>query len=170
MKNASAGVCLAVTVMMTAPAVLAAPLEVQSSSSDEDSFQVSWLWDTTAATGESDVPLSSWSVSLTAFSNAEQSVVNVFAQHLAALHPGEPEPGMPFTVAAQPGGRQRIAHNAHGDHWDSFSLSISAVQPDGKALIVLSGVHAVPEPGTWALFAAGLGVAGIGARLRMGRR
>ena len=112
-----------------------------------------------------------WEIRINFNSLVSPAIVDGYAQHYTAPHPGEVVPNTPwafsFTTAVVPdsAGPTDVPHpfsTYTGDHFDRFYAEISAVP--GGYLINVSGCH-IPEPADYAAL-AGLGLVGFGAYRR----
>lgn len=91
--------------------------------------------------------------------------------HFVAPHVGETSPGPTWSITAVTstyGVGSYGATLAHGGHADIYDLKLTG-NAGGSTTVNLHAVHAVPEPETYAMMLAGLGIIGAIARRRKTR-
>ena len=104
----------------------------------------------------------------------------VQAQHVVAPHGGETLLGPVYSVvlggslgvtgfdsqmAPHNGGTWQSPANISNPHWDHFTYSV-ATNADGTGTATLYAIHPVPEPETYAMLLAGLGLMGVMVKRR----
>jgi hypothetical protein len=111
-----------------------------------------------------------WEIRINFNSLVSPAIVDGYAQHYTAPHPGEvvPNTAWPFSFTTPPGGTagptdvEHLRKDGSGDHFDRFYAEVSQVP--GGWLVNVTGCH-IPEPADYAAL-AGLGLVGFGAYRR----
>jgi len=165
------------------PASLAldlAPTVVTDTATD---LKVQWTWDLLNASSTlnllSTPKLVNWNVSLASYAKSvslpdlgsfSMLAATLDAQHVSAPHSGDAATGDAFhhiwvqsNVPSFSGSTTSLVAHA-GAHSDSYTFD--AVRTGGDVQFTLTAVHAVPEPETYAMLLAGLGLVGAAARRR----
>ncbi|GAA5175786.1 hypothetical protein GCM10025771_08900 [Niveibacterium umoris] len=150
-------------------------------------LKVQWSWDLVNASSSlsllSDPKLTNWTVSLAAFNKSvtipdigsfSLLAAGVDAQHVTAPHSGDAATGDLYKYVWTQSNIGTFSTSATtllshpGAHSDTYTFE--SVRTGGSNVtFTLSAVHAVPEPETYAMLLAGLGVIGATARRRRGR-
>lgn len=165
------------------PASLAldlAPTVITDTATD---LKVQWTWDLLNASSTlnlfSTPKLVNWNVSLASYTKSvsvpdlgsfAMLAATLDAQHVSAPHSGDAGTGDAFhyvwvqsNVSSFSGSTTSLLAHA-GAHSDTYTFD--AVRTGGDVQFTLTAVHAVPEPETYAMLLAGLGLVGAAARRR----
>lgn len=168
------------------PASLAldlAPTVVTDTATD---LKVQWTWDLLNASSTlnlfSTPKLVNWNVSLASYTKSvslpdlgsfSMLAATLDAQHVTAPHSGDAATGDAFhyvwvqsdVPSFSSSTTSLVAHA--GAHSDTYTFE--AVRTGGDVQFTLTAVHAVPEPETYAMLLAGLGLVGAVTRRRLMR-
>lgn len=120
-------------------------------------------WDVTSLDGALDQSI------VTTYGTLSLDMASIEAEHAYAPHSGETNPGPAFmsVLAADGWTATKTSTLSHG-HPDNYTFTLTS-NADGTANISLTAVHAVPEPETYAMMMAGLGLMGAIVRRRKSR-
>jgi hypothetical protein len=175
---------LAVPVKATPmPAALSLDLTPTVVTDTMTELKLQWTWNLASATSSLDFfstpQLKYWDVDLSAatqlvsvplIGSFSLLTAGINAQHVVAPHSGDAPAGNAFsyvwaesnTPVFTTAYSETLAHP--GAHSDLYTFE--SARSGGDVTFVLTAVHAVPEPETYAMLLAGLGLVGAAARRR----
>ena len=177
MRVTLAAIALTICTAAAAPS-RAAPLELVSLTETAEVLHIAWWWDTSVSLDDDVSALSHWNINLALFSGNGSSgpVINVYGRHESNFHSNDELPAMAYSAVLAPGLPtfvNPVPHpttNPRSHHLDVFTFTASSIFEDGRSFLLMTAVHSVPEPQTYALMLAGLGLMGAATRrLRRGR-